>query len=171
MFNAFLSRLLPILFCQQSLNHFFRLFVTFGSRVAQLDYTVLVDHKMARPRIAEIVAPDLIFVIDDNGVLDPFRYYSFFDLGNVLLIVDARSMNADDNQAVFSVLVVKLLNMRHRLSTERTIPGPEINEHNLATQLLKLQWRRVDPGVSGFQLRSFLPNKRVVRMLRPCNTS
>src|SRR5262245_47249310 len=62
--------LFAIVLPQELLNDLFGVFISTRSGVAELNDAILVDDKMARPGIAEIVTPDLEAVIHDYGELD-----------------------------------------------------------------------------------------------------
>src|SRR5262245_41774240 len=98
--------------------------------MAELNDPVLIDDEMARPRVAKIIAPDLIAVIDHDGILDFLLCHGIFNLRYFLFVIDSRYMDTDNHEAVFAVLVVHVLYMRHRFGTERAIESPEIDEYN-----------------------------------------
>src|SRR5207302_8765038 len=100
--------------------------------MTELNHTGLIHNKVAGPGVAEIVTPDLILVIDDNRILYTLLRYSFFDLRNILFVIDSRSVHADDDESVLRVFIIKLFDVRHGLSTERTIPRPKIDKDNFA---------------------------------------
>src|SRR6266581_5369828 len=163
--------LFPASFRQQFLNHLLRVLVSFSSGVAELNHAFLIHNEMTGPRVAEIITPDLILVVDDNGILYPLLSYSLFDLGDVLLIVDARGMDADNNEPILRIFIIKLFDVGHRLSAKGTVPGPKINEDHLAPKLFQFERVRIDPGIAGLQFGCLLPNKNVIRMLRKSDTS
>src|SRR5262249_13641129 len=122
------NRLFFMVLCQQPLNHLLRVFVSFGSGVAKLNYTVLIHNKVAWPRVAEIVAPDLIFIINDHWILNTLVCDRFLYFRYVFLVVDTRNMHANDDKTVFSIFVVQFFDVGHGLSAKWTIPSPKINE-------------------------------------------
>ena len=135
--------------------------------MTELDHPILIEHKVTGPCIAEIIAPDLVLVIDNDRILDALLGYGFFDLAHIFLVFDPRRVHTDNDQAILSVLVVKLLDVRHRFRAKRTVPRPEIDQYNFAAKLFKFQRCRVDPGVSALQFRRLLTNENVIRMLCP----
>ena len=133
--------------------------------MTELDDSLLVHDEMAGPRIAKIIAPDLVLVVDDHGILDSFFGYGFLHFRNFLFVIDARRVDTDDHEAVLRVLLVQVQDMRHCLGAERTIVGPEIDQDDLAPELFKLKRRRIDPGIAAFEFGGFLSHKRIFRML------
>src|SRR5213594_2835910 len=156
---------------QQSLNHLFRVLVSFSSGVAELNDAFLIHNEMTGPGVAQIITPDLVLIVDDNGILYPLLSYCLFDLGDVLLIVDARGMDADNNEPILPIFIIKLFDVGHRLSAEGTVPGPKINEDHLAPKLFQFEGVRIDPGIAGLQFGCLLPNENVIWVLRKSDTS
>src|SRR5579862_3730650 len=124
-FCAFLWLFFMVL-CQQLLNHLLRILISLRPGVAKLNDTVLIHDKVAGPGVAEIVAPDLIFVIDDDRILNTLVCDGFLYLWNVLLVVNPGHVYADDDKPVFGILVIHLFDVRHSFSTKGTIPCPKI---------------------------------------------
>src|SRR5437867_1758491 len=94
---------LVILLAQELPYHGVCIFVPAGSGVTELDDAILVEHKVAGPCVAKIVAPDLVRVIDNDRILDAFLGYGFFDFADIFFVIDARRVHTDDDQAILSI--------------------------------------------------------------------
>src|SRR5262245_22689824 len=87
-----------------------------------------VDHELGWPEVAEVVPEDLLFVVHDHGVCDSHPGHGGPKTRNVFFVVGSRCMNTNDHEALFSVLVMKVDHVRHRLDTWFTIERPEIED-------------------------------------------
>src|SRR3989442_15633190 len=100
--------------------------------MAELDHTILINYEMAGPGVAEVITPDLVTIVDHDGILDRLFRNGVFDFWDFLFVIDSRHVDADDNKSILPVFVIHLFYVRHCLGAERTVERPEIDEHDLA---------------------------------------
>ena len=132
---------------QQLLHGFFHLQVSADTAVAVSNNALLVDDELRWPYITEIVAEDFLFVVDDDWEWDPHLLDCSAELGYIMLDVDARCVDADNDETILRVLVVEIDDVRHRLDAWLAVECPEINDDDLAFERFKAERFAVDPDV------------------------
>jgi len=99
------------------LNDFFHVVVSTDAAMTVADNYIAVDDKLRWPKVAKVVAKNLLFVIDDNRKFDAHSCYRIPEFPYVSFIFGPRRMDADHNQTLRPLLFMKLHDVRHRLNT------------------------------------------------------
>ncbi len=130
---------------QQALDRLLGLIVMALARMQVPDAPLGVDQVVGRPIVVVKGAPQLAVVVDGDRIGDAEIPDGLFDIGLVALKGEFRGVDADDNQALIAIGLVPGLHIGQRAQTVDARIGPEIDQHDLATQALWREWPRIDP--------------------------
>ena len=109
------------------------------------DLALGVDEHEGWPGPAGILLPDLELGVVDYGVLKLIALHGLVDVGPFLLIGELGRMNADDHQLA-CILLFQFPQLRKNVCAVDSTVGPEVEDHDLASQLLHGQGAvSVDP--------------------------
>jgi hypothetical protein len=61
------------------------------------DNPVPVDYELRRPKVAEVIVENLLFVVHNDRKLDTHFGYGITELHYILLIFRSRRVNSDDD--------------------------------------------------------------------------
>src|SRR6185295_15261234 len=96
-------------------------------------------------------APDNVFAVDGDWIVDPQRFGLPADVVDVLFKSEFRGMDADDDQPLVLVLVRPGAKVGLRAQPVDAGVCPEMDEDDLSAQGRRGEWRRVEPCVSAFK--------------------
>ena len=105
-----------------------------------------IDKVMGRPVFIVECVPDGVVAVERDGVRDGKLLHGLLHVGQLLLEVELRRVDADDHQAAVLVLFRPGADVGNRAQAVDTGVGPEVDEDDLSFELLRGQRRRVDPG-------------------------
>ena len=105
-----------------------------------------VDEIVGRPVLVLEGAPDGEIIVHGDRIVDAQAAHRVADVGLGLLEGELGRVDADDDQALVLVLLGPGANVGQGAQAVDAGVGPEIDDHDLAAQLLRRQGRGVDPG-------------------------
>src|SRR5262245_26925916 len=115
--------------------------------MAVADDSIAVDHELRRPKIAKVVAKNLLFVIDDYGKLDAHLLDSNSEFRHISFVFGARRVDTNDNQPLRRILVGEFPDVRHGLDAGLAVECPEIDDYNAASQRFQCERSTIYPCV------------------------
>src|SRR6185295_13547330 len=91
---------------QEFFYHLLHLVVTSAAAAAKTHDPLAIYYELRRPEVAKIIAPNLLFIVDHDGILDAHLGHGLAQPRHILLIVSARRVDTNDDQSFTTVLVV-----------------------------------------------------------------
>src|SRR5436190_2029821 len=110
---------------QEPLNDFIHVFVSPDAPVAVPNDPVAIDDELRRPKIAQIIPPHFLLVINDDREFDIHLHDGVSKAFDASFIVGAGSMDPNDDESVLSILAIEIDDMRHCLNTWLALERPE----------------------------------------------
>src|SRR5262245_38494397 len=90
-----------------------------------------VDEIQSRPSVVLERAPNRVFVVDRDGILDTHRLHRATDVLGVLLELELRRVHADYDEPLVAILLCPSANIRCGAQPVDAGVGPEVDEHDL----------------------------------------
>ncbi|SMP00021.1 hypothetical protein SAMN06265221_1562 [Paracoccus laeviglucosivorans] len=133
-------------FGQQLLDHPLGAVIIPFAEVVMPDLALGVDEVMRGPILVLEGAPDGIVVVDRNRIGDRQVGHGLFDVGKLFLKGEFRGVDADHDQSLILVFLGPGPDIGDGAQAVDAGIGPEIDQHDLALQLLGRQRVRVQPA-------------------------
>ena len=105
-----------------------------------------IDEVMGRPVLIVECVPDGVVAVERNGIRDGKLLHGLLHIGQLLLKVELRRVDADDHQAAVLVLLRPGADVGNGAQAVDAGVGPEVDEDDLSSELLRGQGRGVDPA-------------------------
>ncbi len=116
------------------------------------DTAGLVDEVLGRPVLVAVRVPRVHLEVDGHRPGDPEALDRRGDVGALLLEVELRGVDADDDQAAAAVRLLEVLQVGDGAHAVDAGERPEVDEHNLAAQAVHGEGLAVQPAVEAGEL-------------------
>ncbi|HMJ11093.1 MAG TPA: hypothetical protein VK524_06775 [Polyangiaceae bacterium] len=114
------------------------------------DLASSVDEVESRPVLVFECVPDRVVAVDRDRIIDAHVQHGFPDIVDVLLELEFGCVHANHDQSAALILLGPRTQVREGAAPVDAGIRPEIDDHDLATQRLDGQRRRVQPlGCAG----------------------
>lgn len=97
------------------------------------DLTIGIDQVMGRPIVVFEGAPDIVVVVDGNGIVDLEVANRFADVVDLLFKGKFRRMNANDDKPLILVFFCPGADKGNGANAVDAGVGPEVDKDDLAT--------------------------------------
>src|SRR4051812_16822303 len=97
---------------------------------------VRVDQVPRRPVVLVVGIPGGVVVVEDDGIADVRRFNGLLNAGGILLELEFRFVDADDEEPVILILFVPGVEIWLRVLAVETAVGPEIEQDDLLAERL-----------------------------------
>src|SRR5258707_14528868 len=126
-----------------------------------------IDEVVRGPVLVVEAAPDHKVAVDRDRVVDFEVANGAPHIVDALLESEFRRMHADHHQTLILVFLRPGFDVGNGTQAVDAGIGPEVDQHDLAAQRLRRQWRRVQPFDDASQRRQVAFDKQLIRRTAP----